>query len=241
MNKTSKKSLLSWWRSAGSAAQLGAVVAVVAAVLGAAVAVAQPFLNKDPEGPNLASAVVLPPVHNGCGSSWIVAGPVGPDTFAPRDVPRDGTLVSGSSLQVVLQETTGRTVVLHSMRVKVVDRAEPAAGVHLEDTGCGGYLPISYLSADLNQDDAVPVLRPTAETGGAGLIRPPFPWTVAENDPVAYAIQLDVTNATVRFVVVVHWSWGDQRRETTIDNGGKPFVVSSTQRVTDRRCNLKPC
>lgn len=255
-----RASLLRWWREAGSAAQLGAVGAVLATVVGALCAVAQPLLrdgtanppaSAEPtplrqspspsapsvtpvDGPALVYVVTLPRVRSGCGSSWIVPGPVAEGaTFPARESPPDGTLGTGSSIGVIVQETSGRTVVLHSLRAQVVGRTAPSRGVHLYDSGCGGFLPTARLRVDLDDEAPVAVLRATPGQAGAD---PAFPWTVAENDPVSYTVEVDVSQGLARFVLVLDWTWGNQRRQTTIDNDGKPFVVSSLDQVTTVLC-----
>lgn len=235
-----------WWRDAGSAAQLGAVVAVIVAVCGAAMIVIQPMFADEKatsapsasDGvPNLAYTVSLPPVRTQCLSSWIVPGPVADGTkFPPRQVPAGGVLAAGSSMEVIVQETTGKHVIVHSLWAKVISRDRPFAGVLLPGTSCGGTLPLSLLEVDLGDEVPVSRSRGGGKVDKTAATQPPFPWSVAENDPVGYSIELKAVRARVEFVLVLEWSWGGVRHELTIDNAGKPFVVSSAEGLTGVMC-----
>lgn len=186
-----------------------------------------------PDGPDLRYTVDFPPVVRGCGSHWIAPGPVTDGArFDPDTPPPGGALTAGSSLGIVVQEVTGRTVVLHSLRARVVQRSEPNPGVRLHDGGCGGGLAQHYLAVDLDREGATAVVRTGREAGGVVVTASPFPWTTNEKEPVGYSIVLDIAKSQARFVLVLDWTWGDQRYETVIDNGGEPFVVSSVQQVS---------
>ncbi|GIG67815.1 hypothetical protein Pen01_41100 [Phytomonospora endophytica] len=177
--------------------------------------------------PRLEYAVILPPLHNQCTSSWIVPGPVAEGTrFPPRTVPSPGVLGAGSAVEVIVQEVTDRTAVLHSIGARVVGREAPQRGLRLFDSGCGAVLQPIDLKVDLDESAASAVVNDTE------LATPPFPWTVTQSDPVAYSVRLDVTSGTVLFVLELDWSWGDSRELTVIDDGGEPFAVSSTENTT---------
>ncbi len=223
-----------WWREAGSAAQLGAVVGVLTALIGGVCAAAQLLGGEDPPAPaasgpatpRLEYAVTLPARENHCTSSWIVPRDVADGTpFDPREVPADGVLGSGSAIEIVAQETTGRTVVLHGLRAEVRSRGPAAPGSRLTHGGCGGTLQQALLRIDLATQAGVAVPRDPAAAA-------PFPWTVAEHDPAAYSVKIEGTGR-VEFVLVLDWSWGGRREQTIIDDAGRPFVVSSAEQATD--------
>lgn len=212
-----------WWKAAGVPTQATILVSLVTTIV-AGIAVPIMLSPSTDAAPRLEYAVILPPLHNQCTSSWIVPGPVAEGAvFPPRTVPSPGVLGAGSAIEIIVQEVTDRTPVLHSIGARVVGREPPERGVRLVDSGCGGVLQPIDLKVDLDEPAA------SAVVNDADLDGPPFPWTVTQADPVAYSIRLDVTAGKVLFVLELDWSWGDTRELTVIDDDGEPFAVSSVE------------
>lgn len=230
------RALTMWWSAAGSAAQLGAVVGVVAIVIGTTCAGVQ-MLKDDPppvpapvvqptgvRDPRLEFAVTLPALETDCTASWIVPRTLAEGSrYDPLEVPADGTLGTDSAIELVVQETTGRTIVVHSIRAEVVGRGPAVAGTKLV-TACGGPLSQARLKTDLDDATGRVVARDPKDTNL-------FPWTIAENDPAAYSVQVHTAQGRVEFVLVLEWSWGGRQERTVVNNGGKPFAVSSAGRA----------
>lgn len=176
-----------------------------------------------PAGPSDPTYQVnLPALGKACGADWIVGGPVDRPALDAAVVPAGSALVSGGKVQIVVQGGPERTLVLHRLQAKVVERSAPATGGgRVVGEGCGGQVVTSYLTLDLDDDAPLAVPRPDAD------MRNNFPYTIREEDPLNLAVDLYVTDDLVRFVFLLDWSWQGERHTMTIDDHGQPFAVSS--------------
>lgn len=210
---------------------MGVVATLVTAILALGVAI-WAAIPKD-EDPDLRAMVSMPAVASQCAADWIIPGEVADGAeISPMEPPENGVLGTGSQFSALVQEASGHTVVLHSMRARVTERTEPVTGTHLQYEECGTIVPVHHMLIDFDagNGDLIPVV-PDPEVKGE--VEPAFPWTVAEDDPLGYGLRLKVGDGLVRFVLELEWSWGGEHQWLTIDNHGDPFVVSSFQNTVD--------
>lgn len=152
-------------------------------------------------------------------------GQVGPppvEQDAPAWVARHGAVsAAGQFLQLTVQGTGARTVVVDSLTVRTVSKATPLAwndyAMGYPGVGCGGGLPTHTFSVAL--DAARPALVPEAG-------HQDFPFTVSESDPEVYYVSADASAYDVRWYLELSWSSGSRHGTLRVDDEGKPFRTS---------------
>ncbi|GGR00883.1 helix-turn-helix domain-containing protein [Streptomyces asoensis] len=141
---------------------------------------------------------------------------------APAWVARHRAVSAGEQfVQITVQGTGEKTVVVESLTVRTVAKAAPLAwndyAMGYPGVGCGGGMPTRAFSVAL--DAARPSLVP--EAGHRD-----FPFTVSESDPEVYYVTADASAYDVRWYLELAWSSGSRHGTVTIDDEGKPFRTS---------------
>nr|WP_184349800.1 transcriptional regulator [Streptomyces olivoverticillatus] len=126
-------------------------------------------------------------------------------------------------MQVTVQGTDNRPVVLHALYVHVDGaRKAPRWNAYTMGSGCGGALAPASFAVDL--DDAVPRPRPVpGREGERPTSSTDFPYKVSVNDPQVLNIDASTLGQDVSWYLVLAWSSGDRQGTTRIDDHGRPF------------------
>ncbi|MEV7307655.1 helix-turn-helix transcriptional regulator [Streptomyces microflavus] len=169
----------------------------------------------------------------GCGHTYLVGGP--PAAVPPPPAEADaeswatalGAVHAGETgVRITLQGTDERAVVLEALRIRVVERREPAEGrVHRMSSGCGGALTPRMFDVDL--DVARPVARsvPGNDTGEP-IPAVSFPYRVSASDPEVFLVTGRAADCDCDWVAELRWSSGGRSGTVRIDDGGRPFRTS---------------
>ncbi|MFH9765245.1 helix-turn-helix domain-containing protein [Streptomyces microflavus] len=169
----------------------------------------------------------------GCGHTYLVGGP--PAAVPPPPAEADaeswatalGAVHAGETgVRITLQGTDERAVVLEALRIRVVERREPAEGrVHRMSSGCGGALTPRMFDVDL--DVARPVARsvPGNDTGEP-IPAVSFPYRVSASDPEVFLVTGRAARCDCDWVAELRWSSGGRSGTVRIDDGGRPFRTS---------------
>ncbi|MFI7104467.1 hypothetical protein ACIBK8_34650 [Streptomyces sp. NPDC050161] len=131
-----------------------------------------------------------------------------------------GAVSAGSQLvQLSVQGTGGRTVVLHALRVRVVGKAAPPAWTSYSmGVGCGGGITPRTFGVALDAP------RPDVEPEGGQV---DFPYKVSEKDPEVLTVTARAESRDVRWYLELEWSSGEEHGTLRIDDNGRPFRTSS--------------
>jgi hypothetical protein len=222
--------LAGWWANESTSVKL--LSAVLVSVLTAGAVPGVTWIGRQVRGNNPALAAPSDPAYQeylpglgvDCGPDWIVPDPVDQAIFDAEAAPTGSAMVSGGKVGIVLQGDAERVIILHRLRAKVVERSAPVTGFgRVAGEPCGGQVLTSYLKMDF--DDAAPLAVPRPKVAD----NKQFPFTLKEDDPIQLDVDLSVTNNSVQFVLLLDWTWMDQQHTMTIDNDGKPFVLSSPE------------
>ncbi|MFC9927112.1 helix-turn-helix domain-containing protein [Streptomyces sp. NPDC127190] len=121
-------------------------------------------------------------------------------------------------LQVTVQGTSSRPVVLHTLRVVTTSsRTAPTGNAYMMGAGCGGGLNPASFAVDLDSPSANP--RPMPGEGGTTN----FPYKVSVDDPEVLDIDASTNSHDVGWYLELTWSSGDRQGRTRIDDHGQPF------------------
>ncbi|MFE1577397.1 helix-turn-helix domain-containing protein [Streptomyces fradiae] len=129
--------------------------------------------------------------------------------------------------ELAVQGTGEETVVLHALRVRVVDRAAPLPGnAYWMGVGCGGEM--TPMGLDINLDAAQPRVVPVAGRQGDRVIpASDFPYKVSATDPQVLKVTAHTAGHSVRWYLELEWSSGGRQGTLRIDDRGRPFEVSA--------------
>lgn len=172
----------------------------------------------------------------GCGHTYLVGGP--PAAVPPPPAEADaeswatalGAVHAGETgVRITLQGTDERAVVLEALRIRVVQRREPAEGrVHRMSSGCGGALTPRMFDVDL--DVARPVARsvPGNDTGEP-IPAVSFPYRVSASDPEVFLVTGRAARCDCDWVAELRWNSGGRSGTVRIDDDGRPFRTSGAR------------
>lgn len=126
-----------------------------------------------------------------------------------------------------LQAGTDRPVVLTGVRVRVLHRRPPLQGAFMRPAG-GGDLWERALQVDLDEDP------PRHETWSHTLENPEwtFPISLGQADTTLLTVLAGTSEHDVDWVIDVDYVFGGRKGTHTIDDGGKPFRVTSSAAST---------
>ncbi|MEU5539674.1 helix-turn-helix transcriptional regulator [Streptomyces sp. NPDC020362] len=132
-------------------------------------------------------------------------------------------------LQVTVQGSSSRPVVLHALRVVTTsNRTAPKGNAYMMGSGCGGDLAPASFAVDL--DTPSPNAKPVPGHEGNITTRATnFPYTVSVDDPEVLNIDASTDSHDVGWYLELSWSSGDQQGTARIDNHGKPFRTVAMQ------------
>ncbi|MFE1312146.1 helix-turn-helix domain-containing protein [Streptomyces sp. NPDC058755] len=126
-------------------------------------------------------------------------------------------------LQVTVQGTNSRPVVLHALYVHVSGaRKAPVGNAYMMGGECGGDLAPASFAVDLDAQD--PSAKPVpGHEGNTATRATNFPYKVSVDDPEVLNIDAATDGKDVSWYLELRWSSGDQQGTTRIDDRGKPF------------------
>lgn len=178
---------------------------------------------------------------------WVIAkppedlGPVPPffDAADPgareRWVAGHGGVDSDTSyVNITVQGTSARAVILTGLRIDVVRREPPLAGTTVREQ-CGDAFWARFFAADLDQDP--PAIAPSVdnrqevEFEGAAPEPIDFPYTVTEGDPELFSLIASTVTCYCEWTATLEWRVGDDTGTSLITDGGEPFRTSATTPV----------
>jgi transcriptional regulator with XRE-family HTH domain len=168
----------------------------------------------------------------GCGHTYLVGGP--PAAVPPPPAEADaeswatalGAVHAGETgVRITLQGTDERAVVLEALRIRVVERREPAEGrVHRMSSGCGGALTPRMFDVDLDVERPVARSVPGNDTGEP-IPAVSFPYRVSASDPEVFLVTGRAARCDCDWVAELRWSSGGRSGTVRIDDG-RPFRTS---------------
>ncbi|MFG2526734.1 helix-turn-helix domain-containing protein [Streptomyces sp. NPDC048516] len=163
-----------------------------------------------------------------CSQRYLVDRPPGKMSPPPPEQDVRGWIsslgaVSADSqlVQISVQGTGDKTVVLHGLRVRVVSStAPPAWNAYSMGVGCGGGITPKTFGVSL--DAAQPSIVPQ---GG----QRDFPYKVSERDPEVFKVTARAGVRAVRWYLELEWSSGNRHGTLRIDDHGQPFHTSGME------------
>ncbi|WP_336319568.1 helix-turn-helix transcriptional regulator [Streptomyces lavendofoliae] len=130
-------------------------------------------------------------------------------------------------MDLSVQGTGQETVVLHALRVRVVEKDAPLAwNAYTMGVGCGGEM--TPRSLDINLDVARPRTVPVAgRQGDREIPAGDFPYKVSASDPQMLRVTAHTAGHAVRWYLELEWSSGGRRGTLRVDDHGRPFATSA--------------
>jgi hypothetical protein len=151
-------------------------------------------------------------------------------------VQRNGGLPSsGYYVKVVLQATSGKTVVIDQVRAEVTRRAPAPTGTWLDRRACGEELVPALFQANL---DASPVtVKPVAGTDEAGkpIAPKPLPRTISNSNPDVWVISGVTSKSDAEWVAFIDYTADGKAGTIRVDDHGKPFRTVALDKATGAR------
>ncbi|MDT0343133.1 helix-turn-helix transcriptional regulator [Streptomyces sp. DSM 44938] len=133
----------------------------------------------------------------------------------------DAVVADEQLIELTIQGTENRTVVLQDMHVRVVEMAEPLPwNLYGGYSACGGG-PVETAEFAVDLDAAAPEV-----TAGQG--QDDFPLWVDEAEPLVLYVNAGVAEHDVTWYLELTWSSGDETGTLRVDNGGEPFRLSAS-------------
>lgn len=173
---------------------------------------------------------------NGCDHAYLLDR--APAAVPPPPVQADAASWAGAlgavhagetGVRITLQGRDERTVVLESLRIRVVERRAAAKGrVYRMSSGCGGSLTPRMFDVDL--DVPRPVARSVAgNDSGEPIEAVAFPYSVSATDPEVFLITGRTVGCDCAWVAELTWSSGGRSGTVRIDDDGRPFRTSGVR------------
>jgi hypothetical protein len=163
-----------------------------------------------------------------CAQRYLVDRP--PTEVGPPPLEQDaggwvssaGAVSSGQQfLTLTVQGTGEETVVVRSLKVRMVDRRSPLAwndfAMGYPGVGCGAGVPTRSFTVAL--DAARPDVKPAAGSKN-------FPYSVSESDPEVYYVTADASAYYVSWYLELRWSSGSRSGTLRVNDNGLPFRTS---------------
>ncbi|GHH88673.1 transcriptional regulator [Streptomyces capitiformicae] len=149
-------------------------------------------------------------------------GPPPPEQDARAWVDAAGAVSSGQQyVTLTVQGTGAETVVVDSLKVRMIERRSPLAWndytMGYPGVGCGAGVPTRSFTVAL--DAMRPEVVPAAGSKD-------FPYSVSESDPEVYYITADASAYYVSWHLELKWSSGSRSGTLTVDDNGTPFRTS---------------
>ncbi|MFM9699000.1 helix-turn-helix domain-containing protein [Streptomyces europaeiscabiei] len=149
-------------------------------------------------------------------------GPPPLEQDAAAWVSSEGAVSSGQQfLTLTVQGTGEETVVVRSLKVRMVDKQSPLAWndfiMGYPGVGCGAGVPTRSFTIAL--DATRPDVQPMAGSRN-------FPYSVSESDPEVYYITADASAYYVRWYLELKWTSGSRSGTLIVNDNGLPFRTS---------------
>jgi hypothetical protein len=146
-----------------------------------------------------------------------------------------------TEIRVTVTGSSDEPVVLHDLRINVLDRRPPIRGTHVV-LGGGDIAPVRWLVVDL---DASPP-EVTESVDGRPILADLYPeeYEKRPKDPVTFPYKVSATQPEVFYIVAktkrcycewtaeLFWTTGETEGSTIIDDDGNPFLTTSTRNAT---------
>ncbi|MFI1169680.1 helix-turn-helix domain-containing protein [Streptomyces sp. NPDC020801] len=190
-------------------------------------------------GGDVTTADTAPPFHvnvltnnwdSPCDQWFLLQRPPGTVAPPPASQATDGWAAAQGAvpaghlrLQVTVQGSSSRPVVLHALYVRVTGSGTaPVGNAYTMGAGCGGDLAPASFAVDL--DAQSPSAKPVPGHQGNITTRATnFPYQVSVDDPEVLNIDASTGTRDVGWYLELSWSSGDRQGTSRIDDHGKPF------------------
>ncbi|MFF3335367.1 helix-turn-helix domain-containing protein [Streptomyces sp. NPDC002888] len=170
----------------------------------------------------------------GCGHDYVIDKP--PAQVPPPPVQQDAEVWAATQgavpgrqtrVQISVQGRSSTAVVLEALRVRIVSRGNPAAGIaYAMDQGCGGELTPRRFTVNLDVDR--PIARPKDGADSEHTIPAAhFPYRVSAEDPEVLLVDATTQTYDARWYLELDWSSQGRTGTTRIDDHGRPFHTTS--------------
>ncbi|WP_406436988.1 hypothetical protein OHB14_60580 [Streptomyces sp. NBC_01613] len=133
-------------------------------------------------------------------------------------------LLTGSTVEVTVEGTNGKAVILTGLDVQVTKREPFNEDVISVGTGCGGGVEERYYSVDLDEPTPHFKLSETDENGQPIAKSVDFPYKVSANDPEVFILSGGALRGAIHWKAVLRWVADGKEGSSEISNGGKPFL-----------------
>ncbi|MEU3465399.1 helix-turn-helix transcriptional regulator [Streptomyces sp. NPDC006733] len=170
----------------------------------------------------------------GCGHDYVIAKSPA-QVPAPPVEPNAGAwavalgAVHGrrTRVQIAVQGRSSTAVVLQALHVRLVSRANPAAGsAYAMDQGCGSDLTPRRFTVNLDVER--PIARPNDGADGERIIPAAhFPYRVSAEDPEVLLVDTTTRTYDARWYLELDWSCQGRTGTIRIDDHGRPFRTTS--------------
>jgi hypothetical protein len=143
-----------------------------------------------------------------------------------------GVPASGDYYELTLSALTSKAVTITDITIQVSKSMSPVSGVYPkpETGGCGGFTPNAFVA---NLDTTPPTVTATNGGGVSDQTAPKavkLPHVIDEAHPEIWYFSAVTTKCTCAWTATVHWTAGDRHGTMKIDDNGKPYIVSATNR-----------
>ena len=194
----------------------------------------------------IAVNVSMPNPANECmgGRGWVI--PAAPSVLAGypgieasvRSISRwsaghKGTPAVDDTITVTVQGRSSSAVVLQDVRIQVLKRRPPIAGIYPYDyPQCGG---ITTRFLTVNLDSPHPIAKVLRKFSRNGLVSVPFPFKVSNTDPEVFRIERTSLRCDCTWQAILDWIANGRPGHTIINDHGHPFhetaITSATRYV----------
>ncbi|MEU8583862.1 helix-turn-helix domain-containing protein [Streptomyces abikoensis] len=132
-----------------------------------------------------------------------------------------------TDVELSVQGKGREAVVLHALRVRVVERSAPLSWTaYAMGSGCGGGLTPAFHDVDL--DAGQPRARATGGMqGDIAIPATDFPYKVSSTDPQVLKVTAHTKGHDVSWYLELEWSSGDRHGTVRVDDHGRPFRTSA--------------
>jgi hypothetical protein len=213
---------------------------VVPLVAWAATSAGHWFVGKVNPEQHLSAVVSTPPLEYSCGTGeagWVfnqkpseLPGVRPGDNREAWAAANGGIPASGNYYVVTLQGLNGHTVIVNSISVDVVSRAEPPRGTYPYTGGqCGGLVPYRFaLDLDKNPVSVSAVADDGAVEPGTERRPVDLPHAISGSEPEVWHLAAVTKECDCEWTATLNWTSDGVEGHTPITNNGKPFRVAAT-------------
>jgi hypothetical protein len=143
-----------------------------------------------------------------------------------------GVDATESLVRVSISGASAAATDLQQLRVRLVRCQAPMRGTLLTYSGLGSGIGARYFMIHL--DRRAPVAQYVDKNGRIKRDQP-FPLRVTDSDQEVFDITAGTTRRDCQWELLLDWTAGSRHGTTVINNHGKPFRTTSTQRAVETR------